>query len=72
MAVAPALLDTELVERLEEVKLRLEGRLRAGNEKIVAARLKGQIVEQWEDLWIALLRQYEAVCDALVEARAAR
>lgn len=57
-----------MLQRLEEVRAHLEMRLREGERRIAAARAAGHPVQSWEDLWVALLREYEAVCDALEEA----
>ena len=43
-----------LFERMEEGYKRIEARLDRGEE-----------VTAWEDLWMALLNEYEAVCEQL-------
>lgn len=57
-----------MLQRLEEVRTHLEMRLREGERRMAAARAAGHSVQSWEDRWEALLREYEAVCDALEEA----
>lgn len=49
----------------------LERRLEDGYRRIEAAARDGQDVSAWETFWIDLLRQYEALSDGLIEARAA-
>jgi hypothetical protein len=43
----------------------LERRLEDGYRRIEEARLNGADVRAWEDFWIQLLREYEAVCDEI-------
>jgi hypothetical protein len=38
-------------------------RLEDGDKRIEQARMRGEDVTAWEDFWIDLLHQYEAVCD---------
>lgn len=42
----------------------LEARLQKGWDKISEAKAKRQYPMDWEDAWIALLREYERACDA--------
>lgn len=46
----------------------LEQRLADGYARIEDARLSGEDVTAWEEFWIDLLHQYEAVVDGLPEA----
>ncbi len=46
----------ELIERLDR-----------GAARIEEARAQGKNVNDWEDYWIQLLRNYEKVCDQLAE-----
>jgi hypothetical protein len=43
----------------------LYARLELGYERIERALAQGEEVETWEDFWVALLREYERVCDEL-------
>ena len=52
---------TRLMEKRDEYVERLD----IGAAKIEEARSQGKDVTLWEDYWIQLLRQYEAVCDKL-------
>ena len=52
---------TRLMEKRDEYVERLD----IGAAKIEEARGQGKDVTLWEDYWIQLLRQYEAVCDKL-------
>lgn len=56
---------------LERQRDDLYRRLERGYTKIELGLASGEPVTTWEELWIALLRQYEAVCDELDAARAA-
>lgn len=40
-------------------------RLEQGYERIERGLAGGEEVETWEDFWLALLREYERVCDEL-------
>lgn len=54
--------------RLDLVKSRrlaLERRLEDGYRRIDEALLAGSDVERWEEFWIQLLGEYEAVCQDL-------
>ena len=57
----------ERIKVLQEKRDKLVDRLDTGAAAIEKARAQGQDVSSWEDFWIALLRQYEEVCDALRE-----
>jgi hypothetical protein len=52
---------TRLIEKRDEYVERLD----IGAAKIEEARSQGKNVTLWEDYWIQLLRQYEAICDKL-------
>lgn len=43
----------------------LYARLAIGYERIERGLVDGQDVTTWEDFWVALLKEYERVCDAL-------
>jgi uncharacterized coiled-coil DUF342 family protein len=58
------------IARLEEKRNEYEERLEIGGNKIEEARSQGKDVSNWEDYWIGLLRQYEAVLDKLKAAQA--
>ncbi len=65
-----ALKDTQAelqqnIIRLEEKRDEYVERLDLGASKIETARMQGKDVTMWEDYWIQLLHQYEAVCDKL-------
>ena len=62
---APSTLD-ELAARRQE----LERRLTLGWQHIDTAIAAGRDVRAWEDHWIALLGEYERVCDAIRAAEA--
>ncbi len=53
------------IMRLEEKRDEYVERLDLGASKIETARMQGKDVTMWEDYWIQLLHQYEAVCDKL-------
>jgi hypothetical protein len=55
------------ISRLTEKRDEYIERLDIGAAKIEEARSQGKDVTLWEDYWIQLLRQYEAVCDKLRE-----
>jgi len=46
-------------------------RLEEGYLKIERGLAEGKDVTTWEDLWIALLREYEQICDDLTRKLAA-
>ncbi|HEX2913793.1 MAG TPA: hypothetical protein VH186_23510 [Chloroflexia bacterium] len=54
-------LMAKLIEKRDEYVERLD----VGAAKIEEARGQGRDVTLWEDYWIQLLHQYEAVCDRL-------
>ncbi len=53
------------INRLMEKRDEYVERLDMGAAKIEEARSQGKDVTLWEDYWIQLLHQYEAVCDKL-------
>jgi hypothetical protein len=55
------------VERgaLETRRDALYRRLEGGYQKVERGLAEGRDVAEWEDFWIALLREYERVCDDL-------
>ena len=55
----------QTIARLTEKRDEYVERLDIGAAKIEEARSQGKDVTSWEDYWIQLLRQYEAVCDKL-------
>lgn len=55
----------QTIARLMEKRDEYVERLDIGAAKIEEARGQGKDVTLWEDYWIQLLRQYEAVCDKL-------
>ena len=55
----------QTIARLMEKRDEYVERLDIGAAKIEEARSQGKDVTLWEDYWIQLLRQYEAVCDKL-------
>jgi hypothetical protein len=60
----------KLVARLIEKRDEYVERLDVGVAKIEEARALGKDVSTWEDYWIQLLHQYEAVCDKLTDLQA--
>jgi hypothetical protein len=46
----------------------LERRLGDGFERIDQAIATGEDVQAWEDFWVRLLREYEAICNDLEAA----
>jgi len=56
---------TNLIEILEGKLANLTERLSTGAKQIQAARDKGEDVQEWEEHWIMLLRQYEDAVDRL-------
>lgn len=56
------------IEHLRERKSALELRLEDGYRRIGDAELLGRDVRTWEEFWLSLLGEYEAVCDELLEA----
>lgn len=59
----------QAIARLTEKRDEYVERLDIGAAKIEQARSEGKDVTSWEDYWIQLLRQYEAVCDKLRELK---
>ena len=53
------------ISRLQEKRDSFVDRLDTGAAKIEESRAQGKDVTLWEDFWIDLLRQYEAVCQQL-------
>lgn len=53
------------IKRLEEKRDEYEERLNIGGAKIEEARNQGKDVTAWEDYFIKLLREYEAVIDKI-------
>lgn len=50
---------------LAEHRDTLYRRLELGYERIARGLAEGKDVAAWEDFWVALLKEYEAVCDEL-------
>lgn len=59
----------EQIATLEAKKEEYVARLDTGAVKIEEGRAQGKDVSDWEDFWISLLRQYEAICDKLTDLR---
>lgn len=57
----------EITGRMSEAA-QLERRLEDGYARIDAARLKGEDTAAWEDFWLKLLQEYEAICNELGKA----
>ena len=55
----------------EQKRDSLYRRLEDGYLKVEAGLAQGRDMTKWEDLWIALLREYEGICDDLAEKLAA-
>ncbi|HEY8447040.1 MAG TPA: hypothetical protein VIL01_08010 [Thermomicrobiales bacterium] len=53
---------------LEARQQALERRLEDGYRRIEQALAAGEDVAEWEQFWIRLLREYEAICDDLRQA----
>ena len=53
--------------RLNEAE-RLERRLEDGYARIEQAKLDGIDTAAWEEFWVKLLLDYQAICDELAEA----
>ena len=45
----------------------LETRLQNGSEQIEKAKQAGTDTRLWEEFWIKLLREYEAVCNERID-----
>ena len=56
---------------LEDERDSLCRRLEQGYAKIERGLAEGRDVGDWEELWIALLRVYERICDELAQELAA-
>ena len=56
---------TELATPLNQQREELVRRLEDGDRKIAMARSVGTDVTRLETLWIRLLREYEATCNAI-------
>ena len=56
---------TELATPLTQQREELVRRLEDGDRKIAMARSAGTDVTRLETLWIRLLREYEATCNAI-------
>jgi hypothetical protein len=54
-------------DELRQRKATLETRLEDGDRRIRAAEQQGKDVTAWEDFWLTLLAEYEAVMDELQE-----
>ncbi len=63
MGMEPIQLDD-----LRRQKARLEQRLEDGYVRIGEAEALGREVSSWEDFWLTLLRDYESVCNELLDA----
>lgn len=50
---------------LEQTRDSLYHRLEQGYDRIEHGLTKGNDITTWEDFWVALLREYEQVCDEL-------
>jgi uncharacterized coiled-coil DUF342 family protein len=61
---------TDAIARLTKKRAEYVKRLDDGAAKIEEARSQGKDVTSWEDYWLQLLRQYEAVCDKLRDLQA--
>ena len=46
----------------------LRQRLEAGHERIGLAKQSGIDTRTWEEFWVNLLHEYEALCDELEQA----
>lgn len=58
------------VEQIAELEVKRDefvARLDVGAVRIEDARAKGKDVSEWENYWLQLIRQYEAVCDNLYD-----
>jgi hypothetical protein len=53
---------------LRRQKERLEQRLEDGYTRINEADTLGRDVSAWEEFWLSLLREYESICDELLDA----
>jgi hypothetical protein len=55
-------------DELARRKAKLEQRLEDGYVRINEAEAQGRDVSNWEEVWLNLLHEYEAVCDELLYA----
>lgn len=53
------------LDDLQRQRSRLASRLEEGHRRIEAALAGGQDVTAWEEFWMALLHEYEDVCQEL-------
>ncbi len=51
--------------QIEQYRDNLYERLEEGYQRIAVALDKGEDTETWEKMWVALLDEYEQVCDQL-------
>ena len=51
--------------QIEQYRDNLYERLEEGYQRITVALDKGEDAETWEKMWVALLNEYEQVCDQL-------
>jgi len=65
MKTAPATSAHPFNSELENERTELVRRLEDGDHKIAQATRDGKDVSRLETLWIRLLRDYEATCDAI-------
>jgi hypothetical protein len=57
----------DISSRMSEVA-QLERRLDDGYARIEQAKLAGVDTAAWEEFWVKLLLEYQAICDELAEA----
>lgn len=62
LSEAPTPQDADVLEKHRDSLYR---RLELGYERIERGLAEGSDVTTWEDFWVALLREYEQVCDEL-------
>lgn len=63
-------IKTPSLEQLKTRRDEYKERLDIGALKIEEARGRGKDVTAWEDYWIQLLRQWEALCDYIRDIEA--
>jgi hypothetical protein len=63
-------MDRPTLSELKRRRQELEQRLTRGWQQIDVAIAAGRDVQAWEELWIALLGEYEQVCDQIRAAEA--
>jgi hypothetical protein len=61
-------MTTKQAVDIEQRRDSLARRLDDGHDRIKQAIAEGSDVTAWEEFWIDLLREYEAVCDELAAA----